>query len=160
MLEYLGDPGVATYLTHPALDLAAVRVAVGRSVALWSSQDNARFNLLFVVDLDNLPIGEVHAWNKAESLQPTSPDPSEVWIGYAFNPRYRGFGYATESVRGLIEWLFARGVRSVFANCYLGNIASIALLERLGFTECARYSAEQDATEKHAASCRMRLDRP
>jgi RimJ/RimL family protein N-acetyltransferase len=93
-------------------------------------------------------------------LQPTSPDPAEVWIGYAFNPRYRGYGYATESVSGLIEWLFARGARRVFANCYLDNIASIALLERLGFTECARYSAEHDATEKHAASCRMRLDPP
>jgi RimJ/RimL family protein N-acetyltransferase len=160
MLEYRGDPAVATYLTHPALDLAAVRLAVGRSVALWSSQDHERFNLLFAVDLDNVLIGEVHAWNTAESLQPTSPDPAEVWIGYAFNPRYRGFGYATESVRGSIEWLFARAAHSVFANCYLDNIASIALLERLDFTECARYSAEQDATQKHAASCRMRLDRP
>jgi [ribosomal protein S5]-alanine N-acetyltransferase len=74
------------------------------------------------------------------------------------NPRYQGVGYATEAVDALIGWLFARGARSVFANCYLRNTASIALSERLGFAEERRYTASQDDSGKNLASCRLRRD--
>src|SRR5207249_2594697 len=102
-------------------------------------------------------IGDLHAWNMAESLQPASSDPADVWIGYAFLPGYHGQGYATEAVASLLDWLLARGARRVFANCYLENTASIRLLWRLGFVEHLRYTAEQDEAGKHKASCRMRF---
>jgi RimJ/RimL family protein N-acetyltransferase len=120
--------------------------------------DDERFNLLLAVELDGNVIGDVHAWNVGESLQPASTDTADVWIGFAFNPGHQGQGYATEAVRSLLDWLFARGARSVLANCYLDNTSSIRLLKRLGFEEHLRYAADQDASGKHAASCRMRLD--
>jgi RimJ/RimL family protein N-acetyltransferase len=159
MQQYRGDPVVAAYLTHPPLDLDQAREFVTRAAALWSAADDERFNLLFAVVLDGVVIGDVHAWNTAESLQPASPDPADVWIGYALDPSHQGHGYAAEAVSALADWLFARGARNVFANCYLDNTSSMRLLERLGFVERLRYTAEQDAAGRHATSCRMRLDR-
>jgi RimJ/RimL family protein N-acetyltransferase len=157
--QYRGDPGVAAHLTHTPLDIEQTRQFLAQAAHRWSSVDDERFNLLFAVVLDGVVIGDVHAWNVAESLQPASDDPADVWIGYAINPRHQGHGYAGEAVGALIDWLFARGARNVFANCYLDNLPSRRLLERLDFEEHLRYTAEQDAVGKHAASCRMRLGR-
>jgi RimJ/RimL family protein N-acetyltransferase len=109
--------------------------------------------------LDDTVIGDVHAWNAVEQFQPASPDPAEVWVGYAFNPRYQGHGYATQAMRCLLTWLFERGAKRIFANAYTDNTRSLELLRRLGFEEHLHYTAEQDASGKHLASCRMRLDR-
>jgi RimJ/RimL family protein N-acetyltransferase len=155
--QYRGDPAVAAYLTHPPLDLEETGQFVTRAAALWSTVDDERFNLLFAVVLHGEVIGDVHAWNVAESPQPASPDPADVWIGCALRPDQQGLGYATEAVRVLVDWLFARGARNVFANYYLDNAPSRRLLDRLGFEEHLRYTAEQDACGKHAPSCRMRL---
>jgi len=156
---YRGCPEVVTYLTHPALDLERTRQRLARAAVLWQSADRERFNLTFAVLLDGTLIGDVHAWNMAEQFQPASPDPADVWIGYAFSPRNHGHGYATEAMRSLLDWLFAQGAERVFANTYTDNVRSVAPLQRLGFEEHRHYTAEQDASGKHLASCRMRLDR-
>jgi hypothetical protein len=64
----------------------------------------------------------------AEQFQPASPDPTEVWIGYAFSPRNQGHGYATESMRSLLDWLFAQGAGRVFANTYTDNQRRITVM--------------------------------
>jgi RimJ/RimL family protein N-acetyltransferase len=62
------------------------------------------------------------------------PDPSgRVEIGYGVAPAHRRQGYATEAVRGLILWAFARPeVRTILAECLPDNLASIRVLERVG----------------------------
>jgi ribosomal-protein-alanine N-acetyltransferase len=156
---YRGCPEAVAYLTHAALDLDQTRERLARAAALWQSAEKERFNLTFVVLLDGAVIGDVHAWNMAEQFQPASPDPADVWIGYAFNPRDHGHGYATEAMKSLLDWLFAQRAERVFANTYTDNTRSVALLQRLGFKEYRHYTAEQDASGKHLASCRMRLGR-
>ena len=156
---YRGSHEVVTYLTHPALDLDQTRKRLARAADLWRSVEQERFNLTFAVLLDGTVIGDLHAWNMAEQFQPASPDPTEVWIGYAFSPRNQGHGYATEAVRSLLDWLFAQGAERVFANTYTDNTRSVTLLQRLGFEEYRHYTAEQDTSGKNLASCRMRLDR-
>jgi len=158
VVGYRGDPAVAAYLPHGPLDPQQTRELLDRAEARWAAADQERFNLLFAVELDGSVIGDLHAWNMAESLQPASSDRADVWIGYAFLPGYQGQGYATEAVASLLDWLLARGARQVFANCYLENTASIRLLQRLGFVEHLRYTAEQDEAGKRKASCRMRFD--
>jgi RimJ/RimL family protein N-acetyltransferase len=123
---YRGCPEVVTYLTHPALDLERTRQRLARAADLWSSADRERFNLTFAVLRDGTVIGDVQAWNMAEQFQPASPDPAEVWIGYAFSPRNHGHGYATEAMKFLFDWLFARGTERVFANTYTDNTRSVA----------------------------------
>ena len=60
--------------------------------------------------------------------------PFDTWeLGYVFNARYQGKGYATEAAACLMEYAFERlGARRVIAMCNPLNTASWRLLERLG----------------------------
>jgi RimJ/RimL family protein N-acetyltransferase len=56
-------------------------------------------------------------------------------IGYTLAPDRQGHGYATEAVRAVLDRLFTvQGLHKVTAECDARNVASIRLLERLGFT--------------------------
>jgi RimJ/RimL family protein N-acetyltransferase len=57
-------------------------------------------------------------------------------IGYVFNPDYAGHGYATEAVRELVRVGFADlGLHRIIARTDARNIASIAVLRRLGMRQ-------------------------
>ena len=59
-----------------------------------------------------------------------------VELGYGIEPAYRGNGYAGEAAEILIKWAFSRdGVYWVEAEADPGNAASLAILEKLGFTQ-------------------------
>ena len=60
-------------------------------------------------------------------------DRGRVEIGYGLAESARGQGYATEAVRGLLDWLAEQGVSEVVAECDPGNAPSIAVLRRCGF---------------------------
>lgn len=78
------------------------------------------------------------------------PAPWRTWeIGYVFNPRDWGHGYATEACRALLRELFVyRSAHRVVAHCDPRNTRSWALLERLGFRReahlrsAARFAAD------------------
>ena len=63
-------------------------------------------------------------------------------IGYILSRAYWGRGYVTEAASALIDQLFAEGQRRVFADTDPDNLASIAVLKRLGFTLEATLRAE------------------
>ena len=63
---------------------------------------------------------------------PHADDPRQCEIGFTIAARYQGHGYATEAVRLLVGYLFARGKHRVTASCDGRNAASAAVLERLG----------------------------
>ena len=76
---------------------------------------------------DGLAVGDVGFHG------PPGPD-GEVQIGYALVPCARGAGLAGESVELLVAWALTQpGVRVVFARVAPGNLASVRVLERLGF---------------------------
>lgn len=54
-------------------------------------------------------------------------------IGYVFNKKYWGKGYAKESCEKLIELAFSAGIHRIFAECDPQNAGSWRLLETLGF---------------------------
>ena len=58
----------------------------------------------------------------------------DTWeLGYVFNLRYQGKGYATEAARALVNDAFMnKNAHRVIARCNVLNIASWKLLERLG----------------------------
>lgn len=65
---------------------------------------------------------------------PAPKDPGRWTIGYSLAPRWHGRGYGTESVGGLVDYLFReRGAERVDAEVYTINPASRRLLEKLGF---------------------------
>ena len=57
-----------------------------------------------------------------------------VEIGYGIEPDYRRRGYATEAVAALLEWAWANDVERVVAECEVTNVASAAVLRRIGMT--------------------------
>jgi RimJ/RimL family protein N-acetyltransferase len=64
---------------------------------------------------------------------PDAKDPRQCEIGFTIGPAHQGHGYATEAVRLLAGYLFgARGKHRLHACCDARNVASAAVLERLG----------------------------
>lgn len=70
------------------------------------------------------------------------PEESQAEIGYSLHPRYWRSGYASEALRPLLADAYSRrGLHRVVAVTTADNLASRALLERLGFRLEARYRA-------------------
>ena len=65
------------------------------------------------------------------AAMPRADDPRQREIGFTIAPRCQGRGYATEAVRLLVGYLFARGKHRTTACCDARNAASSAVLERL-----------------------------
>lgn len=67
-------------------------------------------------------------------FQQQEPKEFMCWeIGYVFNPRYSGHGYATESCKALMGYAFQElNALRIVAMCNPENPASWRLLERLG----------------------------
>jgi [ribosomal protein S5]-alanine N-acetyltransferase len=62
------------------------------------------------------------------------PVDQTVEIGYGIIPSAQGRGYATEGVNKIIEWALSTNLAShVVAECINDNIASVKVLEKLGF---------------------------
>lgn len=60
-------------------------------------------------------------------------------LGFVFNRKFWGQGYAAESCRALMEQVFSDGVHRIYAECDPNNENSWHLLERLGFTREAHF---------------------
>lgn len=72
------------------------------------------------------------------------PEGTTVEIGYFVDPRYRGTGLATDMVREFLDWLRAQGVVRVRATITPDNVASLALVRRLGFVHVGELVDEDD----------------
>lgn len=69
-------------------------------------------------------------------------------VGYQIEPASRGRGFATEAVRGLLDWAATEhGVRSFRASIEPDNAASLALAARLGFVVVGRRTDDVDGEE-------------
>jgi RimJ/RimL family protein N-acetyltransferase len=67
-------------------------------------------------------------------------EPRQALIGYTLAQRYWNKGFASEAVRALINLLFRElKIHRIIADCDVENIASIRLLEKLGFRREAHY---------------------
>ena len=62
------------------------------------------------------------------------PDASgAVLVGYTVYPEHEGHGYATEAVRGMVEWAFRQpGVREVRALAPVWNTPALHVAEKVG----------------------------
>ncbi len=61
-------------------------------------------------------------------------------IGYTFNGKYQGKGYACESVKGMMAYAFSEwGVRRIIAQINTRNTKSVNLVKRLGMRKEAEH---------------------
>ena len=69
-------------------------------------------------------------------------------IGYQIEPGSRGRGLAIEAVRGLLDWAATEhGTDRFRASIAPDNVASLALVARLGFREVGRHHDDVDGDE-------------
>ena len=61
-------------------------------------------------------------------------------IGFSLDPKYQGYGYATEALNRLLEYIFCYiGKRRTIAVTDVRNLASVRLLERIGMRREAQF---------------------
>jgi RimJ/RimL family protein N-acetyltransferase len=62
---------------------------------------------------------------------PQADEPRQCEIGFTIAPAHQGHGYATETVRLLVGYLFGLGKHRITASCDARNAASAAVLGRV-----------------------------
>jgi RimJ/RimL family protein N-acetyltransferase len=83
-------------------------------------------------EMGNIVIGNISIWYT--EMKET------VEIGFAFNNKYSGKGYATEAVRSVIEYLFSTvKIHRIQANLDARNLSSAKLCERVGMRKEAHF---------------------
>lgn len=71
------------------------------------------------------------------------PDKDLVDLGFRFFRRYWGKGYATESGRACLEYGFKQlKLKEIIAHAIKANLASIRVLEKLGFSDWSPFDFE------------------
>lgn len=67
-------------------------------------------------------------------------DRQQAEIGFSFANQFQKLGYASEAVRGLLDYLFSTyNLHRVIAICDVENLASVRLMERLGMRREGHY---------------------
>lgn len=82
----------------------------------------------------------------AAYLEPYAPGGAEM--GYTVFEAYRGRGYATEAVRGLMGWAATMGVPAFVLSISPENGPSRAIARRLGFVQVGSHIDEEDGLEE------------
>ena len=119
LYEYLSDP--VTYIYEP-----------GQPISLKEAgklcKERSKNNTFLAVELkkEKKLIGHIYFGK----IEPEEYDTYE--IGYIFNKKFHGHGYATEAAKKVIEYGFNEfGIHKIIANCDPKNKKSWKLLERL-----------------------------
>lgn len=69
------------------------------------------------------------------TINNVKPKCYETAIGWHYGHRYRGNGYATEAARELLRIGFElNNVSEIYADCFVGNQASIRIMEKIGMS--------------------------
>jgi RimJ/RimL family protein N-acetyltransferase len=133
--SYRGLPEVVRHLSHDVLtrDEVAARVADRIERA---SIDVPRPCLGLVVEEPESGevVGDAMVSVRAsESISRSETDEWEGVIGYAFDPRVHGRGFATEAARELLVIGFdALGLRRICADAFTENVPSNRVLAKIG----------------------------
>lgn len=119
LLPLYSDNDLMRWWSHgPLHSVEAVRACIGEKSPDWRCWAITRRG-------DDRAIGFVGVTEKRQG------NVSE--IGYALSRAYWGLGFAFEALTGLIRQIFSEGQRRIYADTDPENLASRALLERLGF---------------------------
>lgn len=64
------------------------------------------------------------------------------WIGYTISPSFKRQGYAYEITQAMILWIQQQGDFKIMAGAAPENVASVQLLEKLGFAQVDEENGE------------------
>jgi RimJ/RimL family protein N-acetyltransferase len=126
LLAFHSDEEAVRYVPYRPRDRAQVAAVVERKRANISLAGDGDL-VEFAVVLAGSVIGDV-------LLALRSVEHQTLEIGYIFHPGYGGQGFATETVRALVDLAFGPiGARRIVARVDTRNRRSCRLLERVGF---------------------------
>lgn len=124
--KVVGDDRVTDWLSYASRDLDEARGMVQRIIGFAAEEPRTDFSLAVVRPADDRVIGFCRiglSGVKAGKL------------GYAIAHDEWGRGYATDTARTLIEFGFTKlGLHRISAAIGPGNIGSVRVVEKLGFT--------------------------
>jgi RimJ/RimL family protein N-acetyltransferase len=128
------DPEIVRYVPYPPLTRQEAEERL-RFVATMTAIDDEAQNLRLAVvllDTDEV-IGDVSIWSSPS-------DRLQAEIGFVFNARFHGRGYATEAVTELLRIGFDEaGLHRITANADARNTGSVRVMERLGMRREAHF---------------------
>ncbi len=133
MHAYKSDPDAVRYVPYPPLQLADVeeRIATTWANTRFAAEGDAVCLAVEERETGSL-IGDVVLFWRSETDRSGE-------VGYIFDPRAAGRGYATEAVRALLALGFdGLGLHRIVARMDERNTSSARVAERLGFRREAR----------------------
>lgn len=121
------DPEVARYLYEEPLSPEQARDSLARRTAATAWAREGDWLAAAVVErASGLTVGDV-------LLRWVSERDRTAEIGFIFDPRHQGNGFATESARELVDWAFTgAGMHRVIGRTEARNVPSARVLEKLG----------------------------
>jgi ribosomal-protein-alanine N-acetyltransferase len=126
VFEYRSDPRIYESYTKKQDSKEALAEYLKKYITEFNKEDGYS---VFVVFLQDKVIGEV-------AISYWDHNNEKNAIGYAIRPEYQRNGYAYEAVVAVIEYMFETMHRNrIQAGVDYDNIASIALLKKVGFKE-------------------------
>jgi RimJ/RimL family protein N-acetyltransferase len=118
------SPDVVRWLYYEPSTLEQSREKLARKVA--GCELSEEHGLSAAIDLrDGTYVGDVVLFD-------LKMEHKAVELGFSFDPRHQGKGYATEAGRALVGWAFAQGFHRVIGRLEARNTASARVLEKLG----------------------------
>ena len=120
LFEYLSDP--LTYIYEPGQP-----ITLEKSMELCIERNKSSIFIAIELIKEKKLIGHVY-FNRTE------PKEYNIFeIGYIFNKKFQGHGYATEAAEKVMEYGFIKyNAHKIIAGCDIKNKKSWKLLERLG----------------------------
>jgi len=122
------NPDVVRYLYEDPFTPEQTRDLLTRKMAVprWEKEGDW-FSVAAVERASGLMVGDM-------ALSWASERDRTAEIGFVFDPRHQGKGFATEAARALVDWAFrTAGLHRVTGRLEARNIASSRVLEKLGF---------------------------
>ena len=145
--------GLLEYLSNPRVNCFAGDRLCSEEAAWAYMQYSPKDMLRYAVSLkkDDFIIGDVFALRENEDTYN---------VGWHFNKRFEGKGFACEAAAGLLDYLFREaGARRIYGFVEDDNIRSKRLCERLGmrregcFKEFVTFVNNPDASPKYEDTC-------
>lgn len=126
--EIAADPEVLRYRSRSEITPAATREFINNAKAQAAGQPRQQYALAAVLREGLRVIGEL-------GLTISNSRYDEAYLWYSVNRAYWGQGYATAAAARLVRFGFEEaGLRRIFAECHLENVASARVLEKIGMT--------------------------
>lgn len=130
-IEHRTDPEVCKYIASP-MTMSEVKNFVKDHSKPWSGKLNEHLALAVLLKSQNKLIGEL-------KVQYTDLTENIVEIGFRFNKNYHKKGYALETVKALVKYLFLNFMTNkITAICINQNTNSYRLMEKLGMQPSAQ----------------------